>query len=346
MQKNAISFSGHPSIEGFTERRKPKHKRQVQQIIVGLEVGSLVQVLCLETREYKAATVLAISAVGQMFVCYGATGEKRWVCKHTEIWRLLPTSPILPCNFSSSGEEIISDNIRCVENKSHYTTQTKEPQAKKARCLLPAESTSSVRPAPSKAVVSPWLNMPALDSPHQSRERKKRSGNIKNSEDKASSTTALMQPHDEIPFGTRVEVYWEGEHEWYAGTVTQRRTNGDDCIEYDDGDTESINLHEYERFRVLVPELVTVGSKVEIWWEDDRAFHAGIVTKQDGTDWGRVEYEEEQVGWTNFRETPFAFLTGSNKRNSALLTEDEEEEEITIDSPKSQSACTCKSSRI
>jgi hypothetical protein len=57
---------------------------------------------------------------------------------------------------------------------------------------------------------------------------------------------ALVEERIAMTVGTRVEVYWDGEGQYFAGTLTKEssRHNRGDCffIEYDDGDKEWIHL--------------------------------------------------------------------------------------------------------
>ncbi|KAH8069943.1 hypothetical protein SO694_0013809 [Aureococcus anophagefferens] len=48
----------------------------------------------------------------------------------------------------------------------------------------------------------------------------------------------------DVAEGTRVEVYWDREDRWYAGTVADRceETAGTFLVEYDDGDSEMITF--------------------------------------------------------------------------------------------------------
>jgi hypothetical protein len=61
-----------------------------------------------------------------------------------------------------------------------------------------------------------------------------------------ASDGALIQNRIMMTVGTRVEVYWDGEGQYFAGTLTKAssRHNRGDCffIEYDDGDKEWIHL--------------------------------------------------------------------------------------------------------
>jgi len=133
--------------------------------------------------------------------------------------------------------------------------------------------------------------------------------------DEGMTDSAKQQP---IAIGSRVEVWWEADSEWYAGTVTKKLEDGKDLIEYDDGDEEELDLLEYGKYRLLVPDLIAIGSRVEVHWDDDNQFHSGTVTKKHDQDWWYMEYDDEQIGWINFRETPFAFLADS-KRNDITL---------------------------
>ena len=60
------------------------------------------------------------------------------------------------------------------------------------------------------------------------------------------AATSSAQPKAEggksssaIGVGTRVEVYWDVEQKWFAGSVTKVNANGSCDIHYDDGDEES-----------------------------------------------------------------------------------------------------------
>ena len=63
-----------------------------------------------------------------------------------------------------------------------------------------------------------------------------------------------------VGVGTRVEVYWDGEGRYYAGTLTERRGTRGDCfhIAYDDGDREWVRL-DREVYRLAPPR----GTNVE-----------------------------------------------------------------------------------
>jgi len=59
---------------------------------------------------------------------------------------------------------------------------------------------------------------------------------------------------DNVKVGNRVSIYWDGEREWFDGTVTEyrpkSRTNKKFFVEYDDEDEEWLDLSK-EKFRVL-----------------------------------------------------------------------------------------------
>ena len=153
--------------------------------------------------------------------------------------------------------------------------------------------------------------------------------------DEGRTDSAEKQP---IAIGSRVEVWWEGDSEWYAGTLTEKLEDGKDLIEYDDGEEEELDLLEYGKYRLLVPELIAIGSRVEVLWDDDNQFHSGTVTKNYDQDWWYMEYDDEQIGWINFRETPFAFLKDS-KRNDITLDvvvgNSSKDESLELESPAS-----------
>ncbi|KAK3263348.1 hypothetical protein CYMTET_27845 [Cymbomonas tetramitiformis] len=61
-------------------------------------------------------------------------------------------------------------------------------------------------------------------------------------------------PQDlEVTVGTRLEIYWEDNDEFYPGVVKNFNDDGAALVVYDDGDEETLNLSE-EKFNILLCE--------------------------------------------------------------------------------------------
>lgn len=143
-----------------------------------------------------------------------------------------------------------------------------------------------------------------------------------------------------VSVGSRVAVWWSEDQKYYSGTVMKERT-GEKLfyLEYDDGEKEWINFLNH-RFRLLrdskrrnslrVPvesgpdsndsdnklELspdvgfVAVGSRVAVWWSEDRKYYPGIVKEQsEGKLPFFLKYDDGETEWINFRNHRFRLET-------------------------------------
>jgi hypothetical protein len=140
-----------------------------------------------------------------------------------------------------------------------------------------------------------------------------------------------------VSVGLRVAVWWPEDQKYYNGTVSKKRIGEMPFfLEYDDGEEEWINFinHRFRllrdgkrRNRILVEvdsdkdcsdidvkaaeaspdvSVVTVGSRVSVWWPDDRRHYKGIVTKErQGKNPFFLEYDDGEKEWINFSEHSF-----------------------------------------
>jgi hypothetical protein len=82
--------------------------------------------------------------------------------------------------------------------------------------------------------------------------------NDSNNDEQKKRSTQLQTPTPNIPIdvGTRVEIYWDGEKKYFAGTVTKRREKNNKnskpfYVVYDDGDKEWVDFSKEKNFRIL-----------------------------------------------------------------------------------------------
>jgi hypothetical protein len=137
-----------------------------------------------------------------------------------------------------------------------------------------------------------------------------------------------------VTVGSRVAVWWPAERRHYKGIVTKERQGKDPFfLEYDDGEKEWINFRDHS-FRLqtetklqrverrkkrlaFMSELsnsptgrksskdlqVEVGSRVAVFWPDDRMYYEGTVTRQrDKKNPFYLEYDDGEKEWIDFRE--------------------------------------------
>lgn len=78
-----------------------------------------------------------------------------------------------------------------------------------------------------------------------------------NNDQKRSTTQTHAISSSSLPnidVGTRVEIYWDGEKKYFAGTVTRRRDKNKGkpfYVVYDDGDKEWVDFSREKKFRIL-----------------------------------------------------------------------------------------------
>jgi hypothetical protein len=145
-----------------------------------------------------------------------------------------------------------------------------------------------------------------------------------------------------ISVGLRVAVWWPEDQKYYDGTVTKERKGKKPFyLEYDDGEQEWINFLNH-RFRLLrdtkrrnklrvevesendcsdmddaetveaSPDVsaVAVGSRVAVWWPDDRRYYEGTVTKErQGKNPFFLDYDDGEEEWIDFRNHRFRLQT-------------------------------------
>lgn len=144
-----------------------------------------------------------------------------------------------------------------------------------------------------------------------------------------------------VAIGSRVAVYWSGEQKFYEGTVTNRReAKKPFYIEYDDGDKEWIDFskHVFKLLNKSPPNSdkpkksptqnqgfesnpadvakVTIGTRVAVWWPEDRKYYNGVVTrKQPEAHWKPffLQYDDGDEEWIDFRHHRFRILSSARK---------------------------------
>lgn len=122
----------------------------------------------------------------------------------------------------------------------------------------------------------------------------------------------------EMKVGTRVEVYWSGDDEYYEGTVCEKSNdvNGSRVfIEYDDGDDEWIDMHStkitvtHKDNSHMINDKATlsylnnlqVGSRVSVWWSNKKLFYSGTIIKlKEGAKYPHyLKYDDGDREWAN-----------------------------------------------
>ena len=112
--------------------------------------------------------------------------------------------------------------------------------------------------------------------------------------------------------GQRVAVHWQNVDVYYPGVVSQIKTNGKVRVHYDDGDKEWVKWDtrkclllsgSAEDQRPDNPKVadLRVGSRLSVWWNGERAFFLGRLSKIKASrpKPHYIEYEDGDTEWTD-----------------------------------------------
>lgn len=143
-----------------------------------------------------------------------------------------------------------------------------------------------------------------------------------------SGMKAKSDDLSKIAVGSRVAVWWDGDEQYYNGTIKKERSHRKQfLVEYDDdGKCEWLDFAEHD-FKLLPslpaerkrrgrpshredPSKVRVGSRVAVWWASVSKFLEGTVTKKRKQDHPYfIEYDEDETGhWIDFSKHTFRLL--------------------------------------
>jgi uncharacterized tellurite resistance protein B-like protein len=124
-------------------------------------------------------------------------------------------------------------------------------------------------------------------------------------------------PSEALPDGQRILVWWNGEDQYFPGTVTKKRDNTA-IIEYDDGDTEWVDFEERSILLLSDDEgsgALPVGQRVSVWWHEYKYYFPGTITKRStSTSFLRskstyfVIYDDGGTEWIDFMKRDFHLL--------------------------------------
>jgi hypothetical protein len=177
-----------------------------------------------------------------------------------------------------------------------------------------------------------------------------------------------------VTVGSRVAVWWPADRRHYKGIVTKKRQGkAPFYLEYDDGEKEWINFNDHSFYlqaetkiqRVerrkkrleFMSELsnsptghklskndlqVEVGSRVAVFWPDDRRYYKGTVTRQrNKKNPLYVEYDDGEKEWIDFSEHRVRLLDKSPvNAEDRELGEERPSKQRRIDSSGSQTPST------
>jgi len=122
--------------------------------------------------------------------------------------------------------------------------------------------------------------------------------------------------------GDTVAVYWPEDDLCYRGKITKERDDNHVFIEYEDGDTEWLDLEAMELqalqeedplppSKVSPPlEHVTEGSRVSVWWPAEKSSYYATVEKIDPKNSSsyKLKYDDGQTQWTDLSTFKFQLV--------------------------------------
>lgn len=131
----------------------------------------------------------------------------------------------------------------------------------------------------------------------------------KSSSHDSSGTGKINTQAKGLKVGSRVSIWWPAEKEYFDAKVA-RIVHSQNCkkphfVEYDDGDSEWINLY-FRNFKILssVADLEP-GSRISVWWDAENTFYEATVKKILTHETNVIarphflEYEDGDSEWTD-----------------------------------------------
>lgn len=122
--------------------------------------------------------------------------------------------------------------------------------------------------------------------------------------------------------GKFVAVYWPDDDVYYRGKITRKRKSGAFFVKYEDGDSEWVDpdttvfqelKHKNDNLppRKVSPslEMVTLGSRLLVWWPAEEQYYEATVAmiKPTSPTPFKLHYDDGDREWTDLANRNFVF---------------------------------------
>jgi len=326
-----------------------------------IDVGSRVSIYWEDDDEFFNATVTDRKLRGKPFYVEYDDGDEEWIDLRKHKFRLIPSHAP-----SESGDRFVGGKrLRRVSGKD-ASTKSGETKSGAKSGQSPKRSVGRPKPTDQSPVkpTSDQIRSAQTASPDALAKKDRKVATESDDDDNdddsdsgylsfpdeldndtaigtfsppaqrtTSATEAEKAPVNsdlsKITVGSRVAVWWDGDKQFYNGTVKRQRAHKKPFfLEYDDdGKEEWIDFAEHD-FRLLPnmpterkrrgrpsnredPSRVRVGSRVAVWWASASKFYEGTVTKKRKHDhpyFIKYDHGEAAGHWIDFSKHTFRLL--------------------------------------
>lgn len=140
-------------------------------------------------------------------------------------------------------------------------------------------------------------------------------GDAKSGSNNRNDSRKINTQADRLKVGSRVSIWWPAEKEYFDAKVAKiadKHYKKPHFVEYDDGDSEWINLY-FRNFKILssVADLEP-GNRISVWWDAENRFYEATVKKILTHETNMIarphflEYEDGDSEWTDLSLRLFA----------------------------------------